>query len=151
MIDTTIKQNVSPIPFDVAEQNENSSQSSVGNSLSDLNGSNNNIKLMLQGKEIVINVSDKSISEKLQQFLDKFDFSNFVSQPNDLNEDPQTEDSTVCLINFNEPDPVQPNTKEYFTYDRDFLLQFKDLQLNFECSRILDDIKTYHDSQFLRN
>ncbi|KAJ6221319.1 hypothetical protein RDWZM_007131 [Blomia tropicalis] len=151
LIDTTIKQNVSPIPFDVAEQNENSSQSSVGNSLSDLNGSNNNIKLMLQGKEIVINVSDKSISEKLQQFLDKFDFSNFVSQPNDLNEDPQTEDSTVCLINFNEPDPVQPNTKEYFTYDRDFLLQFKDLQLNFECSRILDDIKTYHDSQFLRN
>lgn len=142
LIDATIKQNTSPIPFngfaDNFENNintqsgdsyfnsnhypkYNNTQPSSRNSLSDTEPVGHNIKVLVNEKEANIIVTDKALGEKLELFLNKFNFADFIlPSTNEANTKPSN-DHNIKPVLAPVPNAVPPR----IVYDRDFLLKFR--------------------------
>lgn len=155
LIDATIKQNTSPIPFnDFAENFENNinsqsgdsyansnhfpkynnTQSSSRNSLSDTEPVGHNIKVLVSEKEVNIIVTDKVLGEKLELFLNKFNFADFILP--DIEEvKTNSKDRNFKTCSTSAPKLVTPR----IVYDRDFLLKFK--CYNDPSPYVINDIK----------
>lgn len=151
LIDATIKQNVSPIPFNEHVDCENNypqndnlysaceympnaakfSFQSRANSESDSIG--HSIKLKLSDKLANIVVSDKSIGQYLEEFLAKYKFMEFI-KANQRVEKP-IDASGDLMAAYQEEKP-----QIYLTYDREFLLKIKALNIK-SSPRVIEDIK----------
>lgn len=156
LIDATIKQNTSPIPFnDFAENFENNinfqhggsyansnhfpsynnTQSSSRNSLSDTEPVGHNIKVLVNEKETNIIVTDKALGEKLELFLKKFNFADFIL-PSVKEVKTNAKDRNLKAV----PVPVASNAfTPRIVYDREFLLKFK--CFNHPSPHVINDIK----------
>lgn len=163
LIDATIRQNISPIPFEShdhsailssssspsikadpiekflhrSSSNEtNSGQNSKKNSLKNntqINQQNDDFSYSFSfnfnNENIQIKISDTIIGKKLQKFLNKFNFIDFIITENfDNNHD--KESSFSC---------DRKNT--IITYDRDFLLSLRESNENFINSRLMNDLQ----------
>ena len=114
------------------------------NSMKILNNKNNNLinnniddysfSFNFNDENIQIKISDLIIGKKLQNFLNKFNFINFLINENDDN--PRDNDKKI-LQKTNYDDDQK---KTIITYDRDFLMSFRESS-HFIDSRLINDIK----------
>lgn len=103
-------------------------QSSSRNSLSDGEPVYHNIKVLVNEKEMNIIVTDKNLGEKLESFLNKHNFANFIMASNkEVKYKSKSPDriikTTPTPVVF--PEKVPVNQKHRIVYDRDFLLKFR--------------------------
>ncbi|KAH9409771.1 hypothetical protein TYRP_010783 [Tyrophagus putrescentiae] len=156
LIDTTIKQNASPIPFNEFGDNYESSnnyqscdfypnsnhftkcnnvQSSSRNSLSDNEPVCHNIRVLVNEKETNIIVTDKNLGEKLESFLHKYNFSDFIMSSN-KEEKAKSANRNIRTV----PAPVVPEVpvSGRIVYERDFLLKCR--YNNSPTPRVIEEI-----------
>lgn len=169
LIDVTIRQNISPIPFESHETSNfnvtlssiktaadpieeaqflycsSSNELSIENSKKNSSNSNNSGKnnassdmtdifsysfsFNFNNKNIQIKISDSIIGKKLEHFLNKFNFINFLINENFDNHDKEISKSSC------------DQKKTIITYDRDFLMSLRESHMNFDDSRLMNDIK----------
>ncbi|KAH7642370.1 hypothetical protein HUG17_5415 [Dermatophagoides farinae] len=169
LIDVTIRQNISPIPFESHETSNfnvtlssikttadpieeaqflycsSSNELNIENSKKNSSNSNNSGKnnassdttdifsysfsFNFNNKNIQIKISDSIIGKKLEHFLNKFNFINFLINENFDNHDKEISKSSC------------DQKKTIITYDRDFLMSLRESHMNFDDSRLMNDIK----------
>lgn len=120
------------------EKNLMKNSSNNGNKNNNLINNNNiddySFSFNFNDENIQIKISDLIIGKKLQNFLNKFNFINFLINENDDN--PRDNDKKI-LQKTNYDDDQK---KTIITYDRDFLMSFRESS-HFIDSRLINDIK----------
>lgn len=145
LIDVTIRQNISPIPFDSENCcNNDSVEDDINVELNEIDSKckrlsfYNNIQsedensysfpIIVGKKEVRVKISDQLIGKKLECFLNRFKFTDSI-----LNNETTNLESKI---------ETNESKKKETTYDREFLLSLKDsADLN---SCLLNDIKQHN-------
>lgn len=101
-----------------------------------------NIKVLANEKEANIIVTDKNLGEKLESFLNKHNFFNYIMSGNQEDKIKYTDRNMTSIPAPVVPVPELQPSKRRIIYDRDFLLNFR--YHKYPTPRVIEAIQKNH-------